>query len=144
VCQYSHRWDCRQLNAIFSDVVRAGIGGCDGDFPHPGLPVDANDLQRRFGAAVRRRRLEVRLGQEKLADLAGLHRTHISLLERGGRMPTLGVIAKLAAALGTTMADLLAEVEAEGPPPSEPPAIPHGRPRRRDKGGPKDATAGGA
>jgi transcriptional regulator with XRE-family HTH domain len=105
--------------------------------------VDANNLQRRFGAAVRRRRLEARLGQERLADLAGLHRTHVSLLERGGRMPTPGVIAKLAAALGTTMADLLAEVEAAVPPPSEPPAIPHGRPRRRDKGGQAGSDAGG-
>jgi hypothetical protein len=45
-------------------------------------------------------------------------------------MPTLLVIHKLAAALGTTMADLMAEVEADAPPADEPPPIPRGRPPR--------------
>ena len=40
-----------------------------------------------------------------------LHRTHVSLIERGKRMPSLLVIKKLAAALGTTMADLMRELE---------------------------------
>ena len=51
------------------------------------------------------------LGQEALADKAGLHRTHVSLLERGKRMPTLQVIKKLAAGLDTTMASLMEELE---------------------------------
>jgi transcriptional regulator with XRE-family HTH domain len=34
-------------------------------------------------------------------------------LERGKRMPSLEVIRKLAAALGTTMASLMAELEEE-------------------------------
>src|ERR1700712_3105002 len=59
-------------------------------------PVDHEELQRRFGAAVRRRRLEACLGQEALADEAGVHRTHVSLIERGRGMPTLAVIHKLA------------------------------------------------
>jgi transcriptional regulator with XRE-family HTH domain len=63
--------------------------------------VDTTELQERFGAAIRRRRLEARLGQEKLADQAGLHRSHVSLIERGQGLPTLAVIHKLATALGT-------------------------------------------
>jgi transcriptional regulator with XRE-family HTH domain len=97
--------------------------------------VDAQELQRRFGAAIRRRRLEARLGQEKLADQAGVHRTHVSLIERGQGMPTLVVIHKLATALGTTMAALLAEVESDNPPAEEPPAIPRGRPPRQAQEG---------
>jgi transcriptional regulator with XRE-family HTH domain len=93
--------------------------------------VDHEELQRRFGAAVRRLRLEARLGQEALADEAGVHRTHISLIERGQGMPTLAVIHKLATALKTTMAALLAEVESDAPPASEPPEIQRGRPPRR-------------
>ncbi len=59
----------------------------------------------------RRRRKEAGLGQEALADTAGLHRTHVSLLERGRRMPSLEVIRKLAAALEMTMASLMEELE---------------------------------
>jgi transcriptional regulator with XRE-family HTH domain len=76
-------------------------------------------LQRRFGAAVRRLRLQARLGQEGLADRAGIHRTHVSLIERGQGMPTLLVIHKLASALGTTMAALLAAAESDAPPAGE-------------------------
>ncbi len=53
----------------------------------------------------------MQLGQEALADKAGLHRTHVSLLERGKRMPSLQVIKKLAEALDTTMASLVAELD---------------------------------
>lgn len=78
-------------------------------------------LQQRFGNIIRARRAQAGLGQEALADKAGLHRTHISLLERGKRMPTLEVVRKLAAALGTTMAALMEELEAEQPTEEEPP-----------------------
>jgi transcriptional regulator with XRE-family HTH domain len=75
----------------------------------PQVAVDT--LQQQFGNLIRRRRHALGLGQEALADLAGLHRTHVSLLERGGRMPSLGVVQKLARALDTTMASLMAELE---------------------------------
>lgn len=71
-------------------------------------------LQQQFGNLIRRRRNAIGLGQEALADKATLHRTHVSLIERGKRMPSLLVIKKLAAALGTTMADLMRELEQEG------------------------------
>jgi transcriptional regulator with XRE-family HTH domain len=49
--------------------------------------------------------------QEHLAALAGLHRTYISLLERGLRNPSLTVIRRLAEALGVTATDLVAAFE---------------------------------
>jgi transcriptional regulator with XRE-family HTH domain len=58
---------------------------------------------------------------------AGLHRSHVSLIERGQGMPTLAVLHKRATALGTTMAELMAEVESDAPSTREPPAIPRGR-----------------
>jgi transcriptional regulator with XRE-family HTH domain len=73
-----------------------------------------NELPQRFGDLIRRRRKAIELGQEALADKAAIHRTHVSLLERGKRMPTLGVINKLADALDTTMASLMAELEGGG------------------------------
>jgi transcriptional regulator with XRE-family HTH domain len=90
-------------------------------------------LQQQFGNLVRRRRHAIGLGQEALADKATLHRTHVSLLERGKRMPSLLVIKKLAAALGTTMADLMRELEQEGGSAPDEPAA-KGAPKRRVKG----------
>jgi transcriptional regulator with XRE-family HTH domain len=68
-------------------------------------------LQQQFGNLIRRRRQAAGLGQEALADKAGIHRTHVSLLERGKRMPSLQVVKKLAVALETTMASLMEELE---------------------------------
>ena len=70
-------------------------------------------LQQQFGNLIRKRRHATGLGQEALADKANLHRTHVSLLERGKRMPSLLVVKKLAAALDTTMASLMRELEQE-------------------------------
>ncbi|MBA4189489.1 MAG: hypothetical protein C0467_15990 [Planctomycetaceae bacterium] len=83
----------------------------------PQVLVDT--LQQQFGSLIRRRRLAAGIGQEGLADTANLHRTHISLLERGKRMPSLLVIKKLARALGTTMASLMEELEQEELPADE-------------------------
>lgn len=69
------------------------------------------DLQRRFGRLVRRQREEIGLSQEALAHQAGLHRTYVSLLERGHRNPSLAVVCALASALGTGMADLVRELD---------------------------------
>jgi DNA-binding XRE family transcriptional regulator len=74
--------------------------------------LDTSHLERIFGQVVREVRLKVGISQEELADRAGLHRTYVSLLERGKRNPSLNVIQALAAALGTTMTFLVSEVEA--------------------------------
>lgn len=50
------------------------------------------------------------LTQEELADRCGLHRTEISLLERGGREPRLGTLVKLAEALGIPPGQLCAGI----------------------------------
>ncbi|MDI1442566.1 helix-turn-helix transcriptional regulator [Polyangium sp. 6x1] len=61
---------------------------------------------------VREARIGVGISQEELADRAELHRTYVSLLERGKRNPSLRVVQALATALGTTMTRLVSEVEA--------------------------------
>ncbi|HET7119663.1 MAG TPA: helix-turn-helix transcriptional regulator [Solirubrobacterales bacterium] len=60
------------------------------------------DKRDRFAVNLRRARQDASMSQEKLAELCELHRTEISLLERGGREPRLGTMVKLATALGTT------------------------------------------
>lgn len=90
-------------------------------------------LRTRFGQVIRRRRLTAQVGQESLADLAKIHRTHLSLIERGQRMPTLIVVHQLATALGTTMVELMRDVESNEKPAEEPPPLPKGRPRKESK-----------
>ncbi|HKO37877.1 MAG TPA: helix-turn-helix transcriptional regulator [Solirubrobacterales bacterium] len=44
-------------------------------------------------------RLRVGLSQQGTADRAGLHRTHIAMIEAGHRLPRLDTIVKLAGAV---------------------------------------------
>jgi transcriptional regulator with XRE-family HTH domain len=73
--------------------------------------VTVATLQQKFGTVIRRRRQSAGLSQEALADRARLHRTYISLLERGQRLPSIAVVRQLATALDTTMVSLVAELE---------------------------------
>ena len=68
-------------------------------------------LQEALGLVIRRRREARHVSQEQLAFQSGLHRTYVSMLERGLRNPSVTVIRKLSGALGTTMASLLGAVE---------------------------------
>ena len=56
------------------------------------------DIRERFGFAVKARREEIGLTQEDLAEKAGIHRTYLSDVERGGRNLSLVNIERLAAA----------------------------------------------
>lgn len=60
----------------------------------------------RFAINLRKARQKVKISQEELGFRCDLHRTEISLLERGGREPRLGTIVKLAGALGVTPEEL--------------------------------------
>lgn len=72
-------------------------------------------VTKRFGQNLRRVREDRDLSQEALADLADIHRTEASLLERGGREPELGTLLKLAAALDVTVAVLCQGIEWQPP-----------------------------
>jgi transcriptional regulator with XRE-family HTH domain len=64
-----------------------------------------------LGTVLCNLRQERRLSQEAFADLAGVHRTYISQLERGLKSPTIDVLYKLAAALDMRASDILARQE---------------------------------
>ncbi len=68
-------------------------------------------LGPRLGRIVRKYRVAAGLSQEALADKAGLHRTYISLLERGLRSPSIDTLRQVAGALGISTAELVAEAE---------------------------------
>lgn len=70
------------------------------------------DVRERFGYAVKVRREELGLTQEDLAEAAGIHRTYLSDVERGGRNLSLVNIERLATALALPMAELFRRVDA--------------------------------
>jgi transcriptional regulator with XRE-family HTH domain len=61
----------------------------------------------RFAANLTQLRKAADLSQEELSFRASVHRTQISLIEGGHRMPRLDTLIKLAGALGVTLQDLL-------------------------------------
>lgn len=68
-------------------------------------------IAAKFGKVVRRWREQAGISQEELATRAGLHRTYISLIERGKRTASIEVVRRVADALNTTMAELISEAE---------------------------------
>lgn len=69
------------------------------------------DIRKRFGIAVRTSRENLQISQEDFADLAGLHRTYISDLERGKRNISLRNIERLAMALNLSISELMQRVD---------------------------------
>ena len=67
-----------------------------------------------FGRTVRRLRQSRGLSQEKLAELAGIHRTYIGDVERGQRNIALVNMTRIAKALGISLSRLISGMEKEG------------------------------
>ena len=65
----------------------------------------------RFGENLKKQRTEAGLSQEALGRSCRLHRTEISLLERGERDPRLSTIVRLARCLDVPPASLLDDVD---------------------------------
>ena len=64
-------------------------------------------VRRAFGAVIKRLRKNAGLSQEAFGEVAGLHRTYISMMERGIKAPTVVTLVDLAEALGMGTADLM-------------------------------------
>ena len=74
-------------------------------------PSLASLYARYSGRVVWARTIEAGLFQEKLALEAGVDRTFVSLLERGGRQPILSTLWKPSEALGVSPSELVTGVE---------------------------------
>lgn len=64
--------------------------------------MEEYSVLKAFGKKVLKRRADLDLSQEKLAEVAGLDRTYISSVERGQRNISLMNIVKLANALSVS------------------------------------------
>lgn len=65
------------------------------------------------GRTIRRLRTEKGISQDVLSGLAGIARTHLTMIENGGKQPNFETIWKLALALDMLPSALVAEIEAE-------------------------------
>lgn len=69
------------------------------------------DPRLAFGQAVRKLRLSKGISQEKLAELAEIHRTYIGDVERGTRNISLLNMTKIAVALDVPLSRLIHDME---------------------------------
>jgi transcriptional regulator with XRE-family HTH domain len=75
-----------------------------------------------FGQTVRRYREKTGLSQEAFADVAGIHRTYVSSIERGKVQVSIGIAHQLAVALGVPLSRIWRDLEQELPEAGEPAA----------------------
>ena len=68
--------------------------------------MDKEPILLAFGQRVQELRKERNLSQEQLADLAGVHRTYIGMIERAEKNITLHNIEKIANALKVEIKEL--------------------------------------
>ena len=68
------------------------------------------DVLIKFGQKVREERLKRKLSQEEFADIAGVHRTYVGMIERAEKNITLENIQKIANALSIKLSTLLTDL----------------------------------
>lgn len=64
-----------------------------------------------IGDVIRTLRKKKGISQDVLSGLADIGRTHLSMIERGKRTPTLETLFKISGALGMNVSDILRIVE---------------------------------
>ena len=69
--------------------------------------LDPEKYNQLLAIAVKTKRKELDLTQEKLGELAGIHRTHIGFIEQSSRNTTIETLCRIAIAMNTTPSELL-------------------------------------
>ena len=73
------------------------------------IPYDS----RITGRIIRELRTKQRVSQEVLSGLAGIARTHLTMIERGDKNANVDTLWRIADALGLRLSELIRMVEAE-------------------------------
>jgi transcriptional regulator with XRE-family HTH domain len=69
--------------------------------------MSSENILETFGRNVHKYRKGKDISQEKLAEIAGIHRTYVGMIERAEKNITLRNMEKIAKALEVEIADLL-------------------------------------
>lgn len=77
----------------------------------PRKRIKSDMLAQIFGQVLKKVRKKRGLSQESLGFISGYHRTYISLIERGNKIPTLQTLFNLASALNIPPSDLVKRVQ---------------------------------
>jgi len=64
-----------------------------------------------IGQVIADFRIKKGVSQEVLSGLAGIARTHLSMIEHGHRKPTLDTFYKICLSLGVKPSEVMAEIE---------------------------------
>jgi ribosome-binding protein aMBF1 (putative translation factor) len=75
-----------------------------------GSRQEDEELKAKIGDLVRRLRTDRGWSQEDLADEARMHTNHVGFVERGEKMPTVGVLRRVARALGVKLSAFLEQI----------------------------------
>ena len=67
------------------------------------MPAPISPVHGAVGAELRRLRLTRGLTQQEVANRVGVHRTYLNQVEAGSRNVSLGILAKLARVLETSL-----------------------------------------
>lgn len=70
------------------------------------MTIDIDNLAENFAKKIRIERAKRRISQEHLAELAELHRTTISAIEREKFFPTIDNVARIANALDLSIEEM--------------------------------------
>ena len=71
------------------------------------MMINLDKLPKEFGKKIKIERIKRDISQERLAEMADLHRTTLGGIEHGKNMPTLETIAKLANALELSLSEIV-------------------------------------
>ena len=72
------------------------------------IPYDS----RITGKIIRELRIKQGISQEVLSGLAGIARTHLTMIENGGKNANLDTLWRIAEALGMKLSELIQMIEA--------------------------------
>lgn len=64
-----------------------------------------------LGKVIRRERIRTGMSQEVLSGLAGIARSHLSMIETGSKQANLSTVWRIAHALGMRPSELVRQVE---------------------------------
>jgi len=73
------------------------------------LTKNTNNLRNILAINIRNHRARIKISQEKLAEICGLHRTFIGSIERAEGNVTLSTLEAIAKGLKITVPDLLGD-----------------------------------